>query len=164
MPLFCSYHSLGNLGSITEQNRPICCDFPQSHVLPPWPYRFCNTEAFEEGLSLTLKKHKRTKKPNFSANGEFFLQPYNKYIFVLSLNLVVLNLFYFLMTQACIKTLLWIDFCHRPALRYVYMLEFHPSLGLASRVYEALQSALKVCIFPYFCNLHAVFLGGFFEC
>ena len=93
---------------------------------------------------------------------KFFLQPYNKYIFVLSLNLVVLNLFYFLMTQACIKTLLWIDFCHRPALRYVYMLEFHPSLGLASRVYEALQSALKVCIFSLFCNLHEVFLGGFF--
>lgn len=34
----------------------------------------------------------------------------------------------------------------RPALRYVYMLEFHPSLGLASRVYEALQSALNMFI------------------
>lgn len=32
----------------------------------------------------------------------------------------------------------------RPALRYVYMLEFHPSLGLASRVSESLQNALKV--------------------
>ena len=102
------------------------------------------------GTVASLKKTQTFQKPNFSANGEFFLQPYNKYIFVLSLNLVVLNLFYFLMTQACIKTLLWIDFCHRPALRYVYMLEFHPSLGLASRVYEALQSALKVCIFSLF--------------
>ncbi|XP_068750634.1 uncharacterized protein [Montipora capricornis] len=34
----------------------------------------------------------------------------------------------------------------RPALNYIYMLEFHPSLGLASRVYEALQNALKVFI------------------
>ncbi|CAH3180891.1 unnamed protein product [Porites lobata] len=34
----------------------------------------------------------------------------------------------------------------RPALKYIYMLEFHPSLGLASRVYESLQNALKMFI------------------
>lgn len=34
----------------------------------------------------------------------------------------------------------------RPALRYVYMLEFHPSLALASRVSESLQNALKMFI------------------
>ena len=33
---------------------------------------------------------------------------------------------------------------HSPALKYVYMLEFHSSLGLASRIYEALQNAFKV--------------------
>ncbi|XP_074637432.1 uncharacterized protein LOC141895506 [Acropora palmata] len=34
----------------------------------------------------------------------------------------------------------------RPALNYIYMLEFHPSLGMASRVHEALQNALKMFI------------------
>ena len=33
---------------------------------------------------------------------------------------------------------------YRPALRNIYMLEFHPSLSIASRVPEALKYALQV--------------------
>ena len=35
---------------------------------------------------------------------------------------------------------------YRPALRNIYMLEFHPSLSIASRVPEALKYALQVSV------------------